>query len=112
MNHERRPLDALDVERLAARRGHLQLFAGIGFSVASGEALSITGPNGSGKTTLLRILAGLSAPADGEIRWRQRAVRAFDPRPPFRFGNVLEGDGTQPIRVLSLVKNVVVEFRP
>jgi heme exporter protein A len=80
MNHQRRPLDALDVERLAARRGYVQLFAGIGFSVASGEALSITGPNGSGKTTLLRILAGLSVPADGEIRWRQRAVRAFDPR--------------------------------
>jgi len=80
MKPERGPVDALDVERLAARRGYLQLFAGIGFSVAPGEALSVTGPNGSGKTTLLRIVAGLSAAAEGEIRWRRRAVRPFDPR--------------------------------
>ena len=80
MNHERGPVDVLDVERLAARRGYLLLFAGIGFSVGAGEALSVTGPNGSGKTTLLRIVAGLSAPAEGEVRWRNQVVRAFDSR--------------------------------
>jgi len=70
----------LDVERLAARRGYVSLFTGLGFSIAAGHALSVTGPNGSGKTTLLRIVAGLTAPAEGEIRWGRRAVRAFDTR--------------------------------
>jgi heme exporter protein A len=40
---------------------------GVGFAVASGEALILRGPNGSGKTTLLRTLAGLTPPADGRI---------------------------------------------
>ena len=70
----------LGVERLAAQRGYVTLFSGVTFSVRGGEALVVTGPNGSGKTTLLRILAGLTIPADGEIRWRQARVGPFDAR--------------------------------
>ena len=70
----------LGVERLAAQRGHVTRFSGVTVSVRGGEALVVTGPNGSGKTTLLRILAGLTIPADGEIRWRQVRVGPFDAR--------------------------------
>jgi heme exporter protein A len=70
-------LEALD---LAGRRGHARLFAGLRFAVAPGEALIVTGPNGTGKTTLLRMLAGLTAPDAGEIRWRGERVRPFAPR--------------------------------
>ncbi|MGE5169312.1 MAG: cytochrome c biogenesis heme-transporting ATPase CcmA [Rudaea sp.] len=68
----------LEAERLAARRGYATLFSNVDFALRTGEALVVTGPNGSGKTTLLRIVAGLTAPADGELRWRGRGVRAFD----------------------------------
>jgi heme exporter protein A len=78
MNRECGSSDVLDVERLAARRGYALLFTNLGFSIAAGEALSVTGPNGSGKTTLLRIVAGLTIPTEGEIRWRRHTVRAFD----------------------------------
>ena len=70
----------LEALQLAARRGHTRLFTGLSFSVQPGEALVVTGANGTGKTTLLRMLAGLSAPAAGEIRWNGKAVRPFDPR--------------------------------
>ena len=80
MNAERAPVDALDVERLGARRGLVTLFAGVTFSIAAGEALIVTGRNGSGKTTLLRIVAGLTAPLEGEVQWRRKIVRPFDAR--------------------------------
>jgi len=49
-------------------------------SVRRGESIAIVGSNGSGKTTLLRVLAGLSAPLRGELRWLGRPL----PRGPSR----------------------------
>ncbi len=37
----------------------------------------VTGRNGTGKTTLLRMLAGLTAPTSGEIRWHGEPVHPF-----------------------------------
>jgi heme exporter protein A len=69
----------LEAVELAARRGFARLFSGLSFRVARGEALVVTGANGTGKTTLLRMLAGLSTPAAGEIRWDGATTRPFDP---------------------------------
>lgn len=40
---------------------------GVGFSVASGEAVAVTGRNGSGKTTLGKLLCGLLKPQSGAV---------------------------------------------
>lgn len=48
-------------------RGGREVFSGLGFAAAAGEALAVVGPNGSGKTSLLRLIAGLLAPAAGSI---------------------------------------------
>jgi heme exporter protein A len=55
----------LTVSELACVRGGRQVFAGLCFAVAGGEALAITGPNGAGKSSLLRVIAGLVHPAGG-----------------------------------------------
>jgi heme exporter protein A len=60
----------LEVTALAAARGDRVLFADLGFSVAPGELLQVTGRNGTGKTTLLRVLARLARPEAGEVRWK------------------------------------------
>ena len=48
-------------------RGGREIFPGLDFDAASGEALAVTGPNGAGKTSLLRIIAGLLSMAGGSI---------------------------------------------
>jgi heme exporter protein A len=48
-------------------RGGREVFSGLDFAAAGGEALAVTGPNGAGKTSLLRQIAGLLAIAGGSI---------------------------------------------
>jgi len=48
-------------------RGGRDIFSGLDFAAASGEALAVTGANGTGKTSLLRMIAGLLAVAGGSI---------------------------------------------
>ncbi len=60
---------------LTARRGGRLLFAGVDFSLQSGEALVLRGRNGSGKSSLLRLMAGFGRPAAGVFRWQGEAVK-------------------------------------
>ena len=59
----------LEVENLAAARGLRILFEGLNFRLTSGESLELRGHNGSGKSTLLRILARLTHPHAGKVRY-------------------------------------------
>lgn len=52
---------------LACRRGGREVFSGLGFTLAGGAALAVTGRNGAGKSSLLRIIAGLLQPAAGSV---------------------------------------------
>lgn len=61
---------------LSCVRGERTLFSGISFKLRPGELMHVHGPNGSGKTSLLRMLCGLSAPAQGEVLWSGRSLRA------------------------------------
>jgi len=56
------------------------LCSGLDLDVRSGECWAIVGPNGAGKTTLLAVLAGLRAPASGEIAYDGTPLAALGPR--------------------------------
>jgi len=64
---------------LTCRRGRRLLFRGVDLALARGSITWLRGTNGSGKTSLLRLLAGLSAPAEGEVLWSGQAPRAAAP---------------------------------
>ena len=68
---------SLQAHRLTCVRGDLQLFADLSFDIQPGDALWVSGTNGSGKTSLLRMLCGLSAPVEGEVRWAGRNIRSL-----------------------------------
>ncbi|HEX2236572.1 MAG TPA: ABC-F family ATP-binding cassette domain-containing protein [Actinomycetota bacterium] len=57
----------LRVRGLSKSYGGPPVFASIGFDLGRHERLLVMGLNGAGKTSLLRIVAGLSAPDEGEV---------------------------------------------
>ena len=57
----------LRAEELACNRGGRSVFQGLNFSLASGEAMVVTGRNGAGKSSLLRVIAGLVRIAAGRL---------------------------------------------
>ncbi|MGH6725062.1 MAG: heme ABC exporter ATP-binding protein CcmA [Pseudolabrys sp.] len=59
----------LKAENLACSRGGREVFAGISFSLAGGEAMLVTGRNGVGKSSLLRVIAGLVQIAGGRLEF-------------------------------------------
>ena len=50
------------------------LFEDVAVTVSTGDRVAVVGVNGSGKTTLLKIMTGVLAPDEGEVRFG-RGVR-------------------------------------
>jgi heme exporter protein A len=57
----------LSAVELSCRRGGRDVFKGLSFALASGEALTVTGRNGAGKSSLLRTVAGLLHSTQGRL---------------------------------------------
>jgi len=64
-------LEVIDLECIKC---YSTLFHSVSFALAESQALHVKGANGSGKTSLLRIVAGLSRPESGVIKWRDRNI--------------------------------------
>ena len=57
----------LSASDLACKRGGREVFAGVSFSIAPGEALAVRGRNGAGKSSLLRLVVGLVRRTGGRL---------------------------------------------
>lgn len=51
----------------------------IDLDLYEGEILALMGPSGSGKSTLMRIIAGLIAPSQGQVLYRDRPMVGLNP---------------------------------
>jgi heme exporter protein A len=69
----------LETRGVAKRYGPLWVLHGIDFSLARGESVALLGPNGAGKSTFLRILAGITRPSRGVVRWREGVASGKGP---------------------------------
>jgi heme exporter protein A len=82
-------------------RGGREVFSGLGFEAAAGQALSVIGPNGSGKTSLLRLIAGLLTPTGGSIALQDGAAELTLPEQTHYLGH---RDALKP--ALSVLENL------
>ncbi len=79
----------LSAHGLSCVRGERRLFAQLDLAVDAGEWLHVRGENGAGKTSLLRLLAGLSQPLEGEVRWCGQSIQ--DPDSVYRHNRLFFG---------------------
>jgi iron complex transport system ATP-binding protein len=71
-----RPPDPIvDARGVSFTYGATLALDAVSFAAREGEFVGLLGPNGAGKSTLVRLVAGLLAPASGEVR-----LAGLDPR--------------------------------
>ncbi len=70
----------LETDGLRIVRGGRTILSGISAAFAPGSITVILGPNGAGKSSLLAALAGLLAPASGEVRLGGELLSRLPPR--------------------------------
>jgi len=57
----------LEVERLSAGYGAVQILRGVSLSVSAGDVVTLVGSNGAGKSTLLNTVSGIVRPLGGRV---------------------------------------------
>jgi len=83
----------LEVEKVNAGYGDLQVLWDVTMKVSKGEIVSVIGSNGAGKTTLLRTISGIIYPKSGRIIFCDKDVTRLKPhkRAAMGIGHVMEG---------------------
>jgi putative ABC transport system ATP-binding protein len=93
---------ALQLERVHARRGGVEVLVGIDLTFPPGSRTTIIGPSGSGKSTLLRMLNRLADPSMGRILLGETPITAFPvPLVRIRIGLVFQTPRPLPGTVLE-----------
>ncbi len=64
---------------LGAKPQRIRAIQNLSLEIFRGERIGIMGANGAGKTTLLRLLAGLTAPDQGELKLPPERLSILEP---------------------------------
>ncbi len=70
----------VELSGLVKRYGDVEAVRAIDLTVGDGEFVALLGPSGCGKTSTLRMVAGLEAITDGEVRIDGRRVNELPSR--------------------------------
>jgi len=73
-------LEAKNIVKYFDHEGHnLKALGGLNLKIEAGDFVCLVGPSGCGKSTFLRIVAGLSAPDEGEIFFDGKPITTTGP---------------------------------
>ncbi len=67
----------LQITKLAAGYGRVQVLWDVDLEVGSNEVVALVGPNGAGKTTLLRAISGMAEIKGGTVSFRGRDLTGW-----------------------------------
>jgi rhamnose transport system ATP-binding protein len=92
--------------------GGTHALRGVDFDLVAGEVHAFVGENGAGKSTLVRILIGVHAPDEGEVRFQGTPVRFGAPRDALRAGISVVSQEVSLVPDLSVAANIFMGRMP
>ncbi len=98
----------LNVERLAAGYGDVQVLWGVDLKVMPGEITCIIGSNGAGKSTLLRAISGLVRIGAGTVSFAGKSLAGAQPHEVLDAGIAHVPEGRRLFRGLSVRDNLLL----
>ncbi|GLU46247.1 sugar ABC transporter ATP-binding protein [Nocardiopsis ansamitocini] len=102
----------LEMTGVRKRYGGVTALDGADFAAEAGTVHAVLGPNGSGKSTLLKVLTGVVAPDEGEVRLNGRALRPRGPRDTAEAGISAVYQELSLIDDFSVLDNLVLGVEP
>ena len=85
---------------------------GVTFSVLPGEIHALVGENGAGKSTLMKILYGMQAPDEGEIRINGTPMRFRSPKDAIAAGIGMVHQHFMLADNLTILENIILGSEP
>lgn len=102
----------LELRAVAKSFGGVAALKGVDFTLDAGEIHGLVGENGAGKSTLMKIIAGVHAGYQGEMRLGGAAVRFRSARDAREAGIGMVHQELAIVPSLSVAENVLLGMQP
>jgi len=102
----------LELRGISKRFAGVAALTGVDFALLAGEVHGLVGENGAGKSTLMKIIAGVHAEYDGEMRLDGRPVRFRSARDARDAGIGMVHQELSTVPELSVAENVLLGAQP
>lgn len=116
-------MNILRLENIYYSHDNTHIINGVNIEVKQGECISIVGPSGGGKSTLLKLCSDLISPSCGNIFFKGKNYRDYDPielrkkvsyciQMPYLFGDTVRDNLIYPfkIRKKEIDYNQIIEL--
>lgn len=112
-------MNIFKLEDVVFKSNNNLILNGINLEVNKGDCISVIGPSGGGKSTLLKVMADLITISEGDIKYKDKHYRDYDPlilrrsisyciQLPYLFGNTVSDNLSFPFLIR---KEKVNEYR-
>src|SRR3954447_15469653 len=110
MREDRSPI--LELQGITKSFGGVEALRGVDFALLPGEVHGLVGENGAGKSTLMKIIAGVHADYEGEMRIDGRPVHFRSARDALAAGIGMVHQELSIVPSLSVAENVFLGHQP
>jgi branched-chain amino acid transport system ATP-binding protein len=98
----------LEVEKISAAYGLVQILWNVSFKIREKEIVSIIGPNGAGKSTLVKTIIGLLPAKTGTIRFKDENIENLPPYEIVKKGVTLIPEGRDIFPKMTVEENMLL----